>query len=69
MAEFIEQMSKGGELKDWTIALLAEGKKSSSEYVFSPSVSVDSFPSRGDKLHSGEVHRLGGGRNEGAAAV
>ena len=53
MAEFIEQMNKGGELREWTVALLAEGRKATSEYVFSPSVSVDSFPSRGDKRVEG----------------
>jgi hypothetical protein len=53
MAEFIEQMTKSGELMEWTVALLAEGKKSLSAHVFSPSVTVDSFPSRGDKRVEG----------------
>ena len=48
MAEFVEQMNAVGELKKWTVALVAEGRKGASAYEFSPSVSVDSFPSRGD---------------------
>lgn len=48
MAEFVGQMNAVGELKKWTVALVAEGRKGASAYEFSPSVSVDSFPSRGD---------------------
>ena len=48
MAEFVEQMNAVGELQEWTVALVAEGRKGASAYVFSPSVSVDSFPARGD---------------------
>lgn len=48
MAEFVEQMNAVGELKKWTVALVAEGRKGASAYEFSPSVSVDSFPFRGD---------------------
>lgn len=48
MAEFVEQMNVAGELEEWTVALVAEGRKSAATYEFSPSVSVDSFPSRGD---------------------
>lgn len=48
MAEFIDQMNAVGELKKWTVALVAEGRNGASAYEFSPFVSVDSFPSRGD---------------------
>ena len=48
MAEFVEQMNNVGELEKWTVALLAEGKKAPFDFEFSPYVSVDSFPSRGD---------------------
>jgi hypothetical protein len=48
MAEFVERMNKIGELQKWTVALLAEGRKAPTGYAFSPFVSVDSFPSRGD---------------------
>jgi hypothetical protein len=48
MAEFVEQMNSVGELQKWTVALLAEGRKAPACYEFSPVVSVDSFPSRGD---------------------
>lgn len=53
MAEFVEQMNAVGELRNWTVALVAEGRKGSSTYEFSPYVSVDSFPSRGDTAAGG----------------
>jgi hypothetical protein len=48
MAEFVERMNKMGELQEWTVALMAEGKSAPKSYAFSTVVSVDSFPSRGD---------------------
>jgi hypothetical protein len=48
MAEFVGQMNSVGELQKWSVALLAEGRKAPAGYEFSPVVSVDSFPSRGD---------------------
>ena len=48
IAEFVEQMNKGGELQEWSVALVAEGKKASIGYDLSPHVFVDTFSSRGD---------------------
>ena len=53
IAEFVEQMNKGGELQEWSVALVAEGKKASIGYDFSRHVFVDTFPSRGDKQVEG----------------
>lgn len=53
MAEFIDQMNAVGELKKWTVALVAEGRKGASAYEFSPFISVDSLPARGDTGVSG----------------
>jgi len=48
IADFVAKMNDIGELLDWTVALLAEGREGSKPYSFSPSVSVKTFPSRGD---------------------
>jgi len=53
IAEFVEQMNKGGELQEWSVALVAEGKKASIGYDFSRHVFVDTFPARGDKQVEG----------------
>ena len=47
MAEFIEAMNQRGELKLWTVALVAEGKPGAG-YTFANGVNVDTMPSRGD---------------------
>ena len=46
-------MNAVGELKKWTVALVAEGRKGASAYEFSPFISVDSLPARGDTGVSG----------------
>lgn len=48
MAEFVDQMNAVGELRKWTVALVAEGRQGAAAYDFSPFVAVDSFPSRGN---------------------
>ncbi len=52
LVDFISQMNQAGELHEWTVALLAEGKPGFS-FDFSPAVSVSTFPSRSDKGVSG----------------
>lgn len=52
MAEFIEKMNQRGELKHWTVALVAEGKLGDS-YTFSNGIKIDTMPSRGDQKVSG----------------
>ncbi|MDN0075487.1 Z1 domain-containing protein [Crenobacter sp. SG2303] len=47
LAEFIGMMNEIGELKEWTIALLAEGRPGQ-PHMFSPHATISSFPSRGD---------------------
>ena len=47
MAEFIEEMNQLGELKKWTVALVAEGK-TGAEYKFANGIKVETMPSRGD---------------------
>jgi hypothetical protein len=58
IAEFIEQMNGVGELSEWTIAVVAEGRKGTTAYEFSPSVSIDSFPARG-KPDAGQRYTIG----------
>ncbi|WP_431025472.1 Z1 domain-containing protein [Halomonas sp. H5] len=52
IADFVSQMNQVGELHEWTVALLAEGKTGES-FDFSPFVTVSSLPSRTDKGVSG----------------
>lgn len=52
IADFVSQMNQAGELHEWTVALLAEGKTGES-FDFSPVVTVSSLPSRTDKGVSG----------------
>lgn len=47
LAEFIEKMNEVGELKSWTVALMAEGHPGK-PHVFSTGLEISSFPSRSD---------------------
>ncbi|MBB3231371.1 Z1 domain-containing protein [Halomonas stenophila] len=52
IVDFVSQMNQVGELHEWNVAFLAEGK-TGEPFDFSSSVSVSSLPSRTDKGVSG----------------
>ena len=46
LAEFIEKMLAIGQLKDWSVALVAEGSGVGNPHAFSSSVTINSYPMR-----------------------
>lgn len=48
LSEFIKKMNKTGELTEWTVCLLAEGRDREVSYQFTKEINISSMPSRGD---------------------
>ena len=58
LAEFVSRMNEAGELHQWTVALLAEGRPGP-KFDFSSQVSISSFPSRTDSGVIGRYYSIG----------